>query len=105
MTYLAHEQDYRRLIEGYLGGVLGPEAFVDAYFRQWRIDRDAQWIAVKAGHVLTPEERVLCGMLDQIFTACDCFCSPPDGTGAIRAEQLLAEVRQLALCRWRGIVA
>ena len=105
MSYLLHESLYQSLIARFIQGDLDAETFVDSFFKQWRTDRDAQFASLEAGHVICPEEDNLCEIVDQIFTACDCFCSPPKSVGAIGAEQLQAEVRQHATARWRGIVA
>ena len=105
MSYLLHESLYQGLIARFIQSDLDAESFVDSFFEQWRADRDAQFASLESGQVICPEEENLCEVIDQIFTACDCFCSPPNSVGAIDAEQLRAEVRQHATAGWRGIVA
>ena len=75
-TYLKNEELYREIVRAFLG-------------------RD-----VDAGSL---EESGFCEVLDQIFTACDCYDPEPEEKHEINDAQLLSEVSQLAIKRWGTI--
>lgn len=100
LTYLAHENDYRSLVSKFVSGQIDPNDFVEQYFALWKRDRDAQWEHVNRGNTLNPQEQVLCGFLDRIFTACDCYSDRPESPYDISEAQLREEVALVARERW-----
>jgi len=100
LTYLAHENQYRSLVSKFVSGQIDPSDFVDQYFALWKCDRDAQWEHVDRGYPLDAQEQSLCGFLDRIFTACDCYSDKPESPHEISETQLREAVALVARARW-----
>ena len=92
MTYLIHKDAYAELISEFMSHRINVDRFIEQYIKQWCIDRDEQWIQVKSGITTSPKETALCEILDQIFTACDCYNPKPKIKVEINESQLRSEI-------------
>ncbi len=102
-TYLVHESKYYSIIASFLLEEISGSVFVENFMKQWRIDRDNQWEEIRSGTQPSTEEYEFCGMLDRIFTACDCFTENPDSEYDIDEIQLRTEVRSNSKLRWKDL--
>ena len=100
MTYDTHESIYRELIESFLAHSITPADFVHQYIDQWGSDRDAQWLLIESEGDAAETEESLGAVLDQAFTACDCYDPEPEGEIEIGEDQLRAEISDLYRARW-----
>ena len=79
---------------------LTADEFMKQFMDRWSRDRDAQWEQVNAGRVTSLAERELSEVLDQVFTACDCYTPTPANLFDISAEEFKREVLELYCGRW-----
>jgi len=100
MTYLRNEQIYRDLMARFSCGLLHADEFMKLFMEQWNSDRDEQWTKIHSGESIARDEQVLSAILDQVFTACDCYTSAPSAPTDISAEQFQAEVAELFSSSW-----
>jgi hypothetical protein len=100
MTYLVNETKYQELMRGFIEKSVNVDTFIQGYFAQWRSDRDAQWDSIRAGNKVSGEESDLGKVLDQAFTACDCYKLEPQGTLEIGEEAFRMEITSLFETRW-----
>lgn len=98
--YLQNEKVYRSLMVQFVRGSLAPGEFTKRFMEQWRMDRDAQWDQLKAGKATVPAELELGEILDQVFTACDCYTPTPSNPWDISAAEFKTEVAELYFRRW-----
>lgn len=85
----------------FIQGLLSAAEFEQRFFEQWRMDRDATWELIKGGAVLNADEHDLGQVLDQAFTALDCYTPNPKNTFDISETQLRSEITQLFNARWQ----
>lgn len=102
MPYLSNEHLYRNLMQNFTYRSLGVAEFEQRFFDQWRADRDAQWKAIKSGNGVNADERELCEVLDQAFTALDCYTPNPTHALHISEAQLRSEITHLFDARWQS---
>lgn len=100
MAYLGNESKYKDLMGRFVQGVMSGDEFSAVYMEQWKVDRDEQWAAIDADQATTKAEAVLCNLLDEAFTACDCYAPYPEGKFQISADQLRLEIAALYEARW-----
>jgi hypothetical protein len=79
---------------------MNADEFMRLYMAQWRLDCDSQWEEVRAGRVTKREELELGKVLDQAFTACDCYSPVPAASLDKSAMQLQSEIAELFCLRW-----
>lgn len=99
MSYTNNELRYRTLMECFARGNIDSIQFCQAFMQQWKLDRDAHWACIDAGQS-DVEDRRLCELLNQVFTACDVFDPAPTEAWEIGAEAFRREVRGLCERRW-----
>jgi hypothetical protein len=95
MTYLSNEYRYRDLMLSFIQGALCVAEFERKFIDQWRSDRDAEWVSIKSGAVLNAADYKLGQILDQAFTAVDCYTENLQNAIDISEEQLRSEIRAL----------
>ena len=100
-AYLNNEGIYSKLVREFIAREINADIFVKKFMSQWKVDRDHQWSEIENNKNLSKEEKELCEILDQIFTACDCYDPEPKEKHEIGKAQLLAEVSQLTSKRWK----
>lgn len=98
--YLQNQQIYRSLMAQFVRGSLTADEFMELFMEQWGLDRDAQWEQLKSGKATLPAELELSEILDQVFTACDCYTPTPNNTFDISAAEFKTEVAELYFRRW-----
>jgi len=101
VTYHSNELLYRDLMQKFIQRLLSVAEFEQRFFEQWRADRDEQWKLDKRGTVLSPDELELGQVLDQTFTALDCYTPNPTNTFDISETQLRSEITELFHARWQ----
>lgn len=99
-AYLKNEKTYRKLVREFVAQKIDAETFTKKFMTQWKNDRDHQWAEIENGEKPSEKESEFCEILDQIFTACDCYESEPEEKHEIDYGQLLSEVSQLTSKRW-----
>lgn len=80
--------------------MLSADEFIVRFMAQWRLDRDALWEHINAGKARVAKEREFCEIMNQIFTACDCYSPEPSSPPDISAAQLKDEVREKYQSWW-----
>ncbi|HEX8326034.1 MAG TPA: colicin immunity domain-containing protein [Hymenobacter sp.] len=83
-----NEANYRPIIEAYLGQQLSVDAYITAFMRQWKNDRDAQQPTSQQ----TTSDTLFARMMDRLFTSCDCYDENPEGPVGISESTLRDEV-------------
>ncbi|GJJ00092.1 hypothetical protein RugamoR64_06300 [Duganella rhizosphaerae] len=99
MTYLRHQKIYQDAMAQFVQDALSADEFIIRFMQQWRLDRDALWEHINAGKARVVDDRVFCEIMDQVFTACDCYSPEPSSPPDISAAQLKSEVRE-SYQRW-----
>jgi hypothetical protein len=99
--YLQNQQIYRSLMAQFIRGSSSADEFMERFMEQWRLDRDAQWEQLNTGMVTVPAELEFGEILDQLFTACDCYTPTPNNSFEISAAEFKTEVAELYFRRWQ----
>lgn len=100
-AYIKNEEIYREIIRGFLSKKTNSNTFVNEFMEQWKHDRDKQWEDIEKGEEPNEAENELNNkLLDQIFSACDCYDPNPENEYEINDEQLFNEVKILATNYW-----
>jgi hypothetical protein len=84
----------------FIQGSLCVAEFERKFIDQWRSDRDAEWVSIKSGAVFNAADCELGRILDQAFTAVDCYTGNPQNAIDISEEQLRSEIKELFNARW-----
>jgi|GEM_PF-5031778 len=84
------EQKYKSLIDAYLNGDIKVEEFINAYFEQWRHDRDNK----------IDNDKKFQRLINRLFTSCDCYSDNPQGQTEISELELKNEIRLLTHIWW-----
>lgn len=100
MTYLANEFLYRNLMLKFIQRLISAAEFEQRFFEKWRVDRDEQWELVNGGTGLSPDEQELGQVLDQTFTALDCYTPNQINIFDISEVQLRSEITELFNTQW-----
>ena len=100
-AYIDNENVYRELIRDFLSQQIDAIIFVEKFIAQWKHDRDKQFEEINKGiEPSETEEELSDKLLDQIFTACDCYNPKPEEKYELNDEQLFIEVKKLASNYW-----
>jgi hypothetical protein len=86
------EHSYKALINDYLDQMTPVEAFIDAYFRLWKSERD--------NGALEGYDPRFQRMADRIFTSCDCYREDPQRPHEISETELRNELEVLRHIWW-----
>ncbi|MBK7434193.1 MAG: hypothetical protein IPI66_10040 [Chitinophagaceae bacterium] len=76
------ESNYKDIIDGFLSKRLSVDKFIDVFMIQWKADRDN-----KIEYDVKFQE-----IIDQVFTASDCYSEKPENTFEISETQLRKEI-------------